>query len=364
MVPDTTRAFRDCLVLLLIAIVAGCGDGGSTNDSKTIVLRIGAGHSPSVAYAAVMKNYFQPELQRRVAEQTDFEIKFIEGYSGSIVKVNETLEGVQAGIIDIGGFCFCFEPSNLPLHAFQVMLPFGPSSPARSLAVAKAVYEQEPFLPGVFEDRFKQKLISLIATESYSLGTTFPWRTTDDLRGRKLAGAGLNLKWLEYVGATPVQSNLTEAYTSLVTHVYDGWIMFPDAWVKLKLYEPGQFFTETRFGSITWNGMTMSLRAWDRLPPEVQSIVAEVGADLETHSAVVAAESYDHHLARLRELGTDVREIDADVRKEWAQSLADWPRERAAELDKQGIPATRVLSLALAAAEREGYVWPVRYELD
>ena len=166
------------------------------------------------------------------------------------------------------------------------------------------------------------------------------------------------------MGATPVQSYLTESYTSLTTHVYDGWIMFPDAWVKLKLYEPGQFFTETRFGSITWNGMTMGLRTWDRLPPEVQAIVAEVGADLESHSAVVAAESYDHHLARLRELGTDVREIAPDVRKEWAQSLAQWPRERAAELDGQGIPATRVLRLALDAAEREGYVWPVRYELD
>ena len=46
-----------------------------------------------------------------------------------MVKVADTLEGVQSGIIDIGGFCFCFEPSNLPLHAFQVMLPFGTMDP-------------------------------------------------------------------------------------------------------------------------------------------------------------------------------------------------------------------------------------------
>ena len=32
--------------------------------------------------------------------------------------MTEVLEGVQDGIIDIGGMCFCFEASNLPLHAF------------------------------------------------------------------------------------------------------------------------------------------------------------------------------------------------------------------------------------------------------
>ena len=59
------------------------------------------------------------------------------GYSGSIVKVNRDLQGVQNGIVDIGGFCFCFEASRLPLHAFQVMLPFGPMDPTVSLKIAQ-----------------------------------------------------------------------------------------------------------------------------------------------------------------------------------------------------------------------------------
>lgn len=51
-----------------------------------------------------------------------------------MVKVADTLEGVQSGIIDIGGYNFGFEPSNLPLHAFQVMLPFGTMDPKRAKA--------------------------------------------------------------------------------------------------------------------------------------------------------------------------------------------------------------------------------------
>lgn len=82
---------------------------------NTITLRIGSGHPPGVVYAGLMINYFQPELKKRVEERTDHTVNFVEGYSGSIVKVTEVLEGVQDGILDIGGFCYCFEPSNLPL---------------------------------------------------------------------------------------------------------------------------------------------------------------------------------------------------------------------------------------------------------
>ncbi len=81
-----------------------------------------------------------------------------------------------------------------------------------------------------------------------------------DLKGRKIAGAGLNLKWLEYAGAVPVQSRLPEAYTSMQTGVYNGWIMFPSGWVNFKLNEVAKYYTEVGFGAITWHGLTMNKR--------------------------------------------------------------------------------------------------------
>jgi len=104
-----------------------------------ITLRIASGHAPGVVYAGLMKDFFEPELKSRVESRTEHTLNFIEGYSGSIVKVAESLEGVQNGIVDIGGFCYCFEPSNLPLHAFQTMLPFGTMDPTVSLQIAQEV---------------------------------------------------------------------------------------------------------------------------------------------------------------------------------------------------------------------------------
>jgi len=329
--------------------------------AETIKLRIATGHPPGVVYAGLMKDYFQPELKKRVEAKTKHKIEWVEGYSGSIVKVTETLEGVQNGIVDIGGFCFCFEPSKLPLHAFQVMLPFSTMDPTVSLAIAQDVYKAVPFLTEVFEKKYNQKLLARIADGGYNLGTSFDWNKVSDLKGIKIAGAGLNLNWLKYAGVTPVQGSLPEAYTGMQTHIYEGWIMFPSAWVNLKLYEPGPFYTLTGFGSITWHGLTINKDTWNRLPAEVKPILLEVARDYELRTGTNNKERYNQDIAKLKGGLAKVKELDAKVRLEWAQSLKDWPQAHANELKKQDLPVVKVLNTVLDSAEKHGYKWPVRY---
>jgi TRAP-type C4-dicarboxylate transport system substrate-binding protein len=336
---------------------------GPTAEADTITLRIASGHPPGVVYAGLMKNFFQAELKKQVEARTKHKLNWVEGYSGSIVKVNETLTGVQNGIVDIGGFCFCFEASKLPLHAFQVMLPFGTMDPTVSLKVAQDVYKQVPFLTEVFEKKHNQKLLARIADGGYNLGTSFDWNKVSDLKGIKIAGAGLNLNWLKYAGVTPVQGSLPEAYTGMKTHVYEGWIMFPSAWVNLKLYEPGPFYTLIGFGSITWHGLTINSNTWKRLPDDVKPIVLEVAAAYEELTGSNNKERYGTDVEKLKTL-IKVKQLPDDVRKEWAEALKNWPQEHANNLEKQGLPAMQVLNLALQAAEKHGHKWPVRYKIE
>ena len=346
-----------------LAVGALVTAAGAASAQETIRLRIASGHPPVNTYVNLMQNFFVPEVTKRVAEKTKHKVEFVEGYGGAMVKVADTLEGVQSGIIDIGGYCFCFEPSNLPLHAFQIMLPFGTMSPVASLKVARAVYDKVPYMSKVFEDKYRQKLIALIADNGYNLGTNFEWNKVSDLKGQKIAGAGLNLKWLEFAGATPVQSSLPDAYTSMQTGVYNGWIMFPSGWMNFKLYEVGKFYTEIGFGAITWHGLTINSARWERLPKEVQDIILEVGKEYEARTGSVNEENYPKQLEELKSKGANVRKLPDSVREEWAKSLANWPKEKAKELDGQGLPATQVLETALAAAEQAGHKWPIRYAI-
>jgi len=331
--------------------------------AENIKLRIASGHPAANTYVNLMQTFFVPEVTKRVAARTKHKVEFIEGYGGAMVKVADTLEGVQSGIIDIGGYNFGFEPSNLPLHPFQVMLPFGTMSPVMSVKIARAVYDKVPYMSKVLEDKFNQQLIALIADNGYNLGTSFEWNKVADLKGRKLAGAGLNLKWLEYAGATPVQSSLPEAYTSMQTGVYNGWIMFPSGYVNFKLYEVAKYYTEIDFGAITWHGLTMNKARLAKLPKEVRDIIVQVGREYEALTGTVNEENYPKQMEQLRKAGAIVKRLPESVRVDWANSLKGWPQEKATELDKMGLPASQVLKLALEEAEKLGHKWPVRYQV-
>ena len=353
--------FKTLKTTLIAGAIAAMGLGSA--QAEDIKLRIASGHPAANTYVNLMQNFFVPEVTKRVAARTSHKVEFIESYGGATVKVADTLEGVQAGIVDIGGYCFCFEPSNLPLHAFQVMLPFGTMSAQNSVKIARSIYDKVPYLSKVFEDKFNQRLLSLIADNGYNLGTTFEWNNVTELKGKKLAGAGLNLKWLEYAGAVPVQSSLPEAYTSMQTGVYFGWIMFPSGWVNFKLNEVAKHYTEVGFGSITWHGLTMNKNRFNRLPKDVQDIILEVAKEYEARTGTVNDENYPKQLAQLKTLGVNVKSVSDSVRVDWANSLKAWPQQHAESLDKQGLPASQVLKLTLEEAEKLGHKWPVRYEV-
>lgn len=357
-----SRTFLVSAALCLSALAAVAISSSARADD--IKLRISASHGPASTYVRLLQEFFVPEVKKRVAERTRHRVDFIEGYGGSMLKIADSLEGVQAGVVDLAGYCFCFEPSNLALHNFQAMLPFNVTTAEHSLAQARAVYAKVPFLGQQLENKFGQKLLALLADPSYQLGTAFEWSSVADLKGKKIAAAGPNAWWLEYTGATPVQSSLVEAYTSLQTGVYGGWIMFTPGWANNKLYEVAKHFTVTGFGAPTWHGLVVNTNRFKRLPKEVQDILVEVGREYE----ILTARTNDELDNRLRQAiknnSLSFRELSAEVRLDWARHLKDGPRKRAEELEKRGMPALKVLQIAMEEAEKLGHVFPVRYDLD
>ncbi|MEM6761618.1 MAG: hypothetical protein AAF615_01950, partial [Pseudomonadota bacterium] len=245
-------------VVAAATLAIGC----SAAIADTFTLRIGSGHpnGPAV-YVTDTANFFVTEVKRRVAEETEHEIEFVEGYGGAIAGVAETLEAVQNGILDVGAYCMCFEPAKLFLHNFPYYSPFGPQDSGEQLKAVRAVYDEIPWLTEVFEKDYNQVLLGLHGWDNYHLGTTVEWDSVGDLEGVKVGGAGPNLPWLEFAGAVPVQSTLPDGYMSLQTGVYDGWLMFPSAYLGFKFHEPAPHYTLIGFGAMGVNALTMNTRS-------------------------------------------------------------------------------------------------------
>jgi len=333
--------------------------------AETFTLRVGSGHpsGPSV-YVNLVETFFVPEVKKRVAERTSHTVEFVEGYGGSIAGVADTLEAVQTGLLDIGAYCFCFEPAKLFLNNFPYWAPFGPQGSAETMALTRAVYDLHPELTDVFQKEHGQELLGLTGWDNYHLGTTMEWSSVADLKGVKIGGAGPNLPWLEYAGAVPVQSTLPEGYMSLQTGVYNGWLMFPSAYLGFKFHEPAPNFTLIGFGPMMVNGLTANSRTMERLPPEVAAIIREVGAEYEAKSGEALDAAQARGLAGLKEAGANIRDIPVDVRQGWAESMMPFPKAQATEAESRGLPGIAVMKDFLRIVSESGYTWPVPYSVD
>ncbi|MBT0957231.1 C4-dicarboxylate TRAP transporter substrate-binding protein [Alphaproteobacteria bacterium KMM 3653] len=333
--------------------------------ADNFTFRIGSGHPKGPApYVTTMSDFFAAEVKRRVGEETEHTVNFVEAYGGSIAGVAETLESVQSGILDFGGFCVCFEPSKMFLHNFPYYLGFGPQKSSDAIAAARQVYDENPWLKTVMEEEYDQVFLGLGVWDNYHLGTTFEWETISDLSGVKIGGAGPNLAWLEYVNALPVQSTLPEGYLALKTGVYDGWLMVPSAYNGFKFYEPAPYYTLIGFGAMPVIMLTANQKKMESLPEEVRNIILEVGAEWEAQNGTAMDNVQDFGLGKLEENGATIKTLPESVRAEWAQSLEAFPKAQAAEAEGRGLPGLAVMQGYIEAAKAVGHDWPVEYQLQ
>jgi TRAP-type C4-dicarboxylate transport system substrate-binding protein len=330
--------------------------------AEEINIRMGSGHPIGLlAYTESAHDWFAPELKKRVEERTEHTINIQELHAGQVAKVTEVLEATRDGILDVGFISLIFEPSNGYLQTFTLFLPFNSPDAKVVTAAARTTFEQFPELYTSFESEHNQIYLGGACLENYGLGSDFAWESFADLEGHKIAGAGTNLDWI--VGATAVASNLNEAYQSIQSGVYEGYLSASAWWHKFKLNEVAPYFTKTDFGAQYLNAVTINKQSWDRLPPEVQEIMKEMGAEWSDVTAEVCAKNDAEGLDTLRGLDVEVSEISDAARKDWATALKDFPNRMAEELNSRGFAGSEVLNFYMDEVEKLGHEWPYRYEV-
>lgn len=347
----------------LLNFVIGAALIAPAAHAEKFTLRIGSGHPVgATVYVTEMSKFLVPETTKRVKERTQHEVVFTEAYGGSVAKVNETLNAVELGLLDIGGYCMCFEQSRLLTHNFPYWVPFGPKSAVAAAKATRKVYDEFPGLTQVFETKYGQKLIAIAGYDNYNLGTAFPWDSLTDLKGRKVGAAGPNLPWLQGSGASGVSSSLPDGYNGLKSGMYSGWIMFPSAYNSFKFYEPAPHYKLVNFGAVMVNAITINARTWKKLPKEVQDILLEVAREYEVRQAESLDRSNKDALLELEKVAK-VTTVSAAARLEWANGLKDWPNQMAQEAKRTGLPAPAIVSAYLGYLKGAGVETPVPYEI-
>ena len=345
-------------IALLLMTVVMCG----TASAKTFKLTAGFGlPADALPFIKAVRDYWAPEIKKRVESRTEHKIDWTLHFTGSVVKIPDEFEAVHDGILDVSMAFPIFENPALFIHNFSYFAPFGTSDIEQATKVNLKVYDMNPWLKNVFEKKHNQKWLATFTYESYDLITTFPVKSVDDLKGHKIAAAGPNLPWIKPVGCIPVQSIVTDAYTSLQTGVYEGWVLPASPILAFKIYEVANYFNWVGFGCISAASLTMNLDVWNSLPKGVQDIILEVGPDYSLNVASITKALHDSAAAKMKEKGVHFFTFPDEEKRAWMKSLGTMANDKAKEADKLGQPGTEIMKSYIAEMARSGHKWPMQW---
>ena len=336
------------------AVSTGIVLSASAAQADSFTFRVAAGH-PSAPLAQVnqVNKTFVPNVTKRVAAETEHTVRFIEGYGGTIANLFEVLESTQKGLVDFGSICSCFEPTKLFVHNINYFMPFISGDPNIMGPSTRQVHKEFDYFYKIF-DQYNQIFLGGGAVDDYGLGTKFPWTKMEELKGHKIGAAGPNLPWLDYAGASKVQTNLNEVYTSLQTGVYDGVVIFPAPYYGFKFGEVAKYFTTMGWGSVVAYPLTVNKDTWAKIPENVKKIILE---EVPVYEKAIEDEStvkFKTSLDNLRKQGVTVTNINPETQKAMAEAIEPWVNEKAGEYEALGFPGKATFKRLIELAQKNG----------
>jgi len=346
-------------------VATGLTLGASVAQADSFTLRIAAGH-PSAPLATVNQanKTFVPNVTKRVAAETEHTVRFIEGYGGTIANLFEVLESTQKGLVDFGLMCSCFEPTKLFFHNINYFTPFISPDPKIMGPTTRQIHKEYDYFYSVFADNYNQIYLGGGAWDDYGLGTKFPWTKMEELKGHKIGAAGPNLPWLDYAGASKVQTNLNEVYTSLQTGVFDGVVIFPAPYYGFKFGEVAKYYTTMGWGSVLAYPMTVNKDTWAKLPDDVKKIIVEEVVVYQKAVEDEGVAKFTSSLENLRKQGVTVSNIQPETQKAMAVAIEPWVNEKAAEFDSLGVPGKetfrRLIEVAMENGAKPVHVYDIK----
>jgi TRAP-type C4-dicarboxylate transport system substrate-binding protein len=322
--------------------------------AETFRLTAGGPQSAALPWIGVIQTLVVPESNRRLtAAGSEHAIVWREAYGGSLYKWQNSLEAIEIGLTDIGWVGALWETSKMPLQNVTYYTPFVTDDLLLLLDLFNDLHDSMPELAQAWHEQ-NQILLGASGVDTYHLMTTFPVNTIDDLEGRKILAPGPSATWLEGTGAVAVNGGLSTYYTQLSTGVADGVLTILSGAYPYRIHEVAPYITLVGIGAQFNGGMAINKETWERLPPDVQATLAELGRDYSQTMGEAVVARYDQALVAVQEEGATVVTLADDEKRRWIDGLPDIAGRWVASAEQRGHPAGEVLRVYMAAIRERG----------
>jgi len=322
--------------------------------AETIKLTTVSGYPKTAAWVQQFEESFVPAVNARLAETGAYEIDWVYGWGGAIVGPKGELDAIESGLADIGVVQTVFHPDRLRVYDIAYATPFVTTDLDLITKTVNDLADQFEEMHYPWQDSGQVMLTSLAAVDNYQILLDGEYAGPESLQGKKLGGAGTNLRYIESVGATGVSSTLADFYNGVATGIFDGVIVWATAAEAFKIYEAAPTYVKVDFGGVNSMALSVNESVWEGLPEEVQTALQDAAevyrSDLANFAMSEAAQSIEDMVAD----GATVVEVSQQDRAQWAAGLPDIASEWASEVEALGAPGGEILTAYIAAMKSAG----------
>ncbi|MCZ6560572.1 MAG: C4-dicarboxylate TRAP transporter substrate-binding protein [Gammaproteobacteria bacterium] len=330
--------------LLVLLIYSGLASLHSQAKSpEEISLTAIDSYAPTALWTMVFIEYFIPEVDRRLAETGNYKIKWNKAFGGTIAKTRGVLDALQYDLADIGIVTTPYHPDKVPFYNLPYVTPLVTTDIGLVARTMSELVERYPQLAEQWQDYRQVYLTTAGSIDTYQVLTNYPVSSLEDFQGKKIAGVGLNLRYLAGLDASPVNSGISDWYNNLATGLVDGVIGWAEGSIAYRLYEVAPYLIDVRLGAVSTKVINMNERTWARLPPEVKTVLKETAEDYRDELAREADRRSAESRIKFEEFGGTIIPLTPEQRQAWADGLPNIAGEWADDMETRGQPGHAIL---------------------
>jgi len=325
------KPYRRRLFASVLSLVLGLVLTIPIAAAAPMVLKISHQFPANTDFRDQVAQRFAQEVEKR----TNGEVKFQIYPGASLYKPTQQFDALSNGSLDMAVYPLAYSGGKLPATNLTLM-------PALIENYQQAYnWEKQPIGKWLedYLDQHGVKIVTWIWQAGGVASRDKPILLPEDVKGLKTRGAGKEIElMLQAAGASIATFPSTETYNAMQSGVVDALWTSSASLMSFRLQEVAKYVTTARDHTFWYmfEPMLMSKAAYDKLTPEQQKIVMDVGHSLEQF-ALDACKADDQRVADVfGKAGDKVSEMNAQQFAAWKKLAQQSAWKNFAENVKDG----------------------------
>ncbi|MGM0903113.1 MAG: TRAP transporter substrate-binding protein DctP [Bacillota bacterium] len=350
-------------LIIFALLFSGCvqqpSSGGGTdsgnedgNNEETIVLKLSSALSTQNGWWA---GYFKPWMER-VEKETDGRVKFEFYANQELIPVNEELQALQNGTIDIAAPLWpLYDPQRFPLSEVTMLPLLDSDTMLATKAYAELVESDKELIDGKSfnELEYQSKGLKVFATpttEQYVISTKdYPFKTVKDFQNVSLRSPSrVHEIFAKNVGINTISMPSADMFDAINRGAFEGSFFSIADWTGYGMQDVFNYTLEgINLGHYT-GAWAMTEEKWNSLPEDIQKIMEEISYDQILDGAQLWMDRSEENRTYAEDKGAvfaTIDELDQEAKDLLVKGVEDTWFQWIDQVEKNGHPGKEMAKL-------------------